>query len=105
MDHSGFDIEADLPQRGARSQAARAKKFRLTRVLDRALPEPLLKRTRRAIARLGSERIRESYFTTFWLGTGVEPANAIEEAAPAPAPPPRPRRARVGWGIGGPHPT
>src|SRR5438552_2823300 len=39
MDHSGFDIEADLPQRGARSQAARAKKFRLTRVTDRVLRE------------------------------------------------------------------
>ena len=40
-----------------------------------------MRRARAAIARLGSERLRESYFTTFWLPRGTEPAHAVEEAA------------------------
>src|SRR3954471_20987849 len=80
MDQSEFDIvEADLPQRADRSQAARAKKFRLTRVTDRTLPEALVARGRRAIARLGAERLRQSYFTTFWIQAGARPGNVIEE--------------------------
>ena len=71
---------ADLPQRGARSQAGRRKKVALVRVIDAALPELLVRRARAAIARLGGERFRESYFTTFWLPRGAAPAHAVEEA-------------------------
>jgi hypothetical protein len=52
----------------------------LTRVIDDALPTALVARARRAIARLGSERFRESYFTTFWLARGARPAHDVEEA-------------------------
>src|SRR5438477_5397942 len=100
MDHSGFDIEADLPQRGARSQAARAKKFRLTRVTDRVLPEALVARARRAIARLGVAGLAESYFTTFWLERGTRPAHAVEEAVLALARRARVRCAGMEWWIG-----
>ncbi len=49
-------------------------------MIERALPDALVRRTRRAVARLGDERLRESYFTTFWLPRGARPAHAIEEA-------------------------
>jgi hypothetical protein len=68
----------------------RVKKMQLTRVTDRTLPEALVARARRAIARLGAERLRESYFTTFWLERNAAPRNALEEAVLALA-----RRARV----------
>jgi hypothetical protein len=74
MDQSEFDIgSADLPQRGSRSQA-------LVRVIEAALPLPLVRRAREAIGRIGSERLRQSYFTTFWLPRGAVPAHAVEEA-------------------------
>src|SRR5207248_3010313 len=74
MDQSEFDMgAADLPQRGSRSQA-------LVRVIEAALPLPLVRRAREAIVRLGSERLRQSYFTTFWLRRGSVPAHAVEEA-------------------------
>src|SRR5213080_2076555 len=74
MDQSEFDIgSADLPQRGRRSQA-------LVRVIEAALPLPLVRRAREAILRLGSERLQQSYFTTFWLPRGSVPAHAVEEA-------------------------
>jgi hypothetical protein len=49
-------------------------------VVDAAIDPSLLRRARRAIARLGTERLRESYFTTFWLQRGARPSHAIEEA-------------------------
>jgi hypothetical protein len=52
----------------------------LARVRDGALPDGLVRSARRAVARLGRERLRQSYFTTFWLARGEEPANAVEEA-------------------------
>lgn len=52
----------------------------LARVIDSALPDALVRRARRLIARLGEERLRESYFTTFWLARGASPAHPIEEA-------------------------
>ena len=52
----------------------------LVRVVDSALPADLLRRARRAIGRLGTGRLRESYFTTFWLPRGATPAHAVEEA-------------------------
>src|SRR2546426_426090 len=74
MDQSEFDIgAADLPQRGSRSQA-------LVRVIEAALPPPLGRRAREAIARIGSERLPQSYFTTFWLPRRAAPAHAVEEA-------------------------
>lgn len=53
------------------------------RVIEAALPEALVLRARRAIARLGGERLRQSYFTTFWLPAGAPPAHALEEAVQA----------------------
>lgn len=55
----------------------------MVRVVDAALPEVLVRRARAAVARLGSERLRESYFTTFWLPRGSTPAHAVEEAVVA----------------------
>jgi hypothetical protein len=72
MDQSGFDIAGDLPHREGRSQD-------LVRVIDAAVPDALALRARRAIARLGSERFRDSYFTTFWLPRGAKPAHPLEE--------------------------
>ncbi|MGZ6143457.1 MAG: hypothetical protein ACXWLM_08965 [Myxococcales bacterium] len=65
-------------------------KSALVRVIEGALPDELVRRARRAIARLGSERMRESYFTTFWLPRDAAPANVIEEAVLALA-----KKARV----------
>src|SRR5438094_10451425 len=74
MDQSGFDIDpTDVPQRGRRSQA-------LVRAIDAALPEPLVRRARAAISRLGGERLRSSYFTTFWLPRKAVPEHPLEEA-------------------------
>lgn len=63
------------------------------RVVDAALPEALVTRARRGIARLGREGLRESYFTTFWLPAGAAPQHVLEEAVLALA-----RRARVRCG-------
>jgi hypothetical protein len=100
MDQSAFDIDpADLPQRGRRSQA-------LVRVIDSALPEALVRRARAAIARLGSERLRQSYFTTFWLPRGSRAAHAIEDAVLALWPLAGARRCSgAEWWIGRAHTT
>lgn len=55
--------------------------FALARVIDSALPDKLVRRARSAVSRLGGERFRESYFTTFWLPRGAAPGNVLEEAA------------------------
>src|SRR5205085_1140620 len=79
MDHSGLDIgPADLPHRGRRSQE-------LVRVIDRALPDPLVRRARAAIARIGTERMRQSYFTSFWLARGAAP-EPLRQLRRQPAP-------------------
>src|SRR5881397_2932634 len=98
MAQSEFDIAADLPQRGRRSQAARKKK--LVRAIDGALPDALVRRARRAIARLGPERFRDSYFTTFWLPRGAAPAHVLEEAVLALARHARVPCAGMEWWIG-----
>ena len=49
-------------------------------MIEDALAPPLLRRARAAIARIGSERLRQSYFTTFWLPRDAAPAHAVEEA-------------------------
>jgi hypothetical protein len=100
MDQSGFDIDAaDLPHRGSRSQA-------LVRTIDAALPDALVRRARAAIAKLGSERLRQSYFTTFWLPRGSEAAHPIEEAVLVLWALARPRGcAGAEWWIGRAHTT
>ncbi len=72
-----------MPQRKAGSQDRIRDFARLVRVTDGALPEPLVQKARRAIARLGAQRLRESYFTTFWLPRGEAPAHAVEEVVQA----------------------
>ena len=52
-------------------------------MIDRALPEANIRSARSAIARLGLERLRESYFTTFWLPRGEAPRNPVEAAVGA----------------------
>jgi hypothetical protein len=74
----------------------------LVRVRDGALDDALVRRARRAIRRLGTERLRQSYFTTFWLPRGASPANPVEEAVLAlwRAAAPGPRCAGAEWWIG-----
>jgi hypothetical protein len=100
MDQSEFDIEADLPQRGRRSQAPMKEKRALVTVIDGALPDPLVRRARAAVSRLGGERLRESYFTTFWLPRGEQPLHALEEAVQALSRHGRARCAGLEWWIG-----
>src|SRR5438270_162533 len=81
MDHSGFDIDRRICHSAASDhKMVRKKNSTLVRVIDGALSDALVSRARRAIARLGSERMRESYFTTFWLDGSARPAHVIEEA-------------------------
>jgi hypothetical protein len=95
MDQSEFDIDAgDLPHRAVRSQD-------LVRVIEPALPDALVRRARAAVARLGGERLRSSYFTTFWLPDRQRPAHALEEAVLALWRRARPRGcAGAEWWIG-----
>jgi hypothetical protein len=94
MDQSGFDIAGDLPHREGRSQD-------LVRVIDAAVPGALVSRARRAIARIGRERFRDSYFTTFWLPRGARSAHPLEELVVALWKLARPRRcAGAEWWIG-----
>ena len=76
------------------------KKILLVKVIDGALPDGLVTRSRRAIARLGSERLRESYFTTFWLAKEAVPRNVIEEAVAALSRQVKVRCAGYEWWIG-----
>ncbi|MFL5311088.1 MAG: hypothetical protein ACJ79H_11605 [Myxococcales bacterium] len=77
-----------MPQRTAGSQDANrifpaprtTPAHRLVRVLDGALGGALVRRARRAIGRLGAERLRQSYFTTFWMPRGAPPEHPVEEA-------------------------
>ena len=71
-------------------------------MIDGALPEVLVRRARTLIARLGHQRLRESYFTTFWLARGARPAHALEEAVLALAALAQPHGPTAGaeWWIG-----
>ena len=69
-------------------------------VSESALPATLARRARRAIARLGTSRLRESYFTTFWLARGERPQHAVEEAVLALWKRAGVRCAGVEWWIG-----
>lgn len=73
------------------------------RRIDAALPAALVRRARAAIRRIGRERLRESYFTTFWLPRGAEPAHAVEEAVLALWSRAGIRCAGVEWWIGRAH--
>src|SRR3954471_22390245 len=108
MDHSGVDIDGDLPHprlgsqarapaRGARARGAEA----LVRVIDDALPPSLVSAARRAISRLRDARFRESYFTTFWLDDAQPPRHALEQAVRALSRQARPRgTSGAEWWIG-----
>ena len=49
-------------------------------LIDEALPPRHFARLARAIRRLGTERLRTSYETTFWFPLGAPPTNVVEEA-------------------------
>ncbi len=50
----------------------------LVQLIEGALPEALFRRLLRRVGALGSERLRNTYQTTFWYDFG-EPANVVEE--------------------------
>ena len=72
-----------MPQGKAGSQDPKRIFSALAHVVDDALDPALVRRARRAISRLGSSGLRQSYFTTFWLGRDDAPAHAVEEAVQA----------------------
>ena len=47
---------------------------------DAALPAPLFGRLRRAIVKLGEQRLRHTYQTTFWFDFSQPPSSVVEEA-------------------------
>jgi hypothetical protein len=51
----------------------------LVQLIEGALPEALFRRLLRRVGALGSERLRDTYQTTFWYDFG-EPQNVVEEA-------------------------
>ena len=75
-------------------------------MIDGALAEKLVRRARAAVSRLGGERLRQSYFTTFWLPRAATPAHPLEEAVLALWPLARAPSARgAEWWIGRAHTT
>ena len=74
-------------------------------MIDAALPDALVRRARAAVSRLGRERFRMSYFTTFWLPRGAAPANVLEEAALALSRRAHVKCAGIEWWIGRTHTT
>jgi hypothetical protein len=87
---------------GISATPATAPPAELVRVRDAVLEKALVRRARSAIARLRTERLRQSYFTTFWLARGESPANPVEEAVLAlwRVAGPGPRCAGAEWWIG-----
>lgn len=57
----------------------------LVRIHDRALPEALFRRLRRAVVALGTRGLRGTYRTTFWFPLHEPPRAVTEEAALAVA--------------------
>lgn len=49
------------------------------RIVEAAARAGLVRRARRAISRLGGARVEQSYWTTFWMPRGAEPACGVEE--------------------------
>lgn len=96
-----------VPHRSRGSQAASrlrsaAAQSPLVTAVDGAAPGPLVRRARLLLRRLGTQTLREGYFTTFWLEGGARPAHALEELAQALArhARPGPRCSGVEWWIG-----
>lgn len=79
----------------------------LARTVDDALAEALVRRARGMLTRLGTQQIRQSYWTTFWLPRDAAPAHALEEAALAlwPLAAPGPRCLGIEWWLGRAHTT
>ena len=54
-------------------------------MIDAAAPTALVSRAARLFTRLGTQRMKEGYFTTFWLPLGAEPLQAAPPTAAAAA--------------------
>lgn len=52
----------------------------LATVIDAAAPPALVSRAARLFTRLGTQRMKEGYFTTFWFPLGAQPARAPANA-------------------------
>ena len=52
----------------------------LVQLSDDALPARLFARLSRSIVRLGEQRLRQTYQTTFWFGFDAKASNVVEEA-------------------------
>jgi hypothetical protein len=52
-------------------------------VIEDAAPTALVARAARLFARVGAERMKEGYWTTFWMPHGARPAHAFEALAVA----------------------
>jgi hypothetical protein len=48
-------------------------------LFEDALPAPLFRRLVRAVRKVGTERLAESYNTNFWFAAGAKPGNVVEE--------------------------
>jgi len=82
-------------------------KQQLARIIDDAVPEPLLRRARSLLRTLGTEQIRESYWKTFWLPRDTPPSHALEDLVKALWPLAAPDDKTLGaeWWIGRTHTT
>jgi hypothetical protein len=67
-----------------------------------ALPAPLFRRLVRAVRKVGTERLAESYQTNFWFASGTEPKNIVEEVITRlfPLVRPGPKCLGVEWWLG-----
>ena len=52
----------------------------MVRVVEQALEPALFRRLRTAVGRLGTERLKQSYWTTFWMPLKAPPLHPVEEA-------------------------
>jgi len=52
-------------------------------VIENAAPAKLVARATRLFARVGEQRMKEGYWTTFWMPLSAEPAHGFEELAVA----------------------
>lgn len=53
--------------------------MRKINLFEDALPAPLFRRLARAVRKVGSERLAESYSTNFWFPADARPRNIVEE--------------------------
>jgi hypothetical protein len=60
-------MDCSVPQRTLGAQARSDKRTSLVQIFERGLPDSLFRRARAAIGRLGGERLKQSYWTTFWM--------------------------------------